>query len=349
MIKDYNGNNPTNANATQTSNGLMSADDKTKLDNLGLSVDTLPIGSEVLIDSDKDIPEGWEEVEEVYSNPNLLINGDFQIDQRNIFDTTITVDYTYKYYIDRWMFYSNSSVNLHIYQGNSTEPSKSTTTGMTIVPETDVSSIGILQYLENKLKDGEYYTLSCSINGQIKYITFEKGSKRVTDGNLIYTPSTDRVSHDYIIIKTGAISAGETMTIDYIKLEPGTVATKHVPKINIEELLNCRRYYYRIIGDHKSSLLGGNIYSNTIYINIPTQVPMRISPTFKFSNLKAIMDGEISFGFMQSYTDFSYTTDTIHFVGKFEGSATGSRSGAYGRLLFTSDKGYISFDSEIYS
>ena len=65
MIKDYNGNNPGSSSYATTSNpGLMSADDKTKLDNLGLSIDTLPIGSEVLINDSTTIPEGWEEVDD---------------------------------------------------------------------------------------------------------------------------------------------------------------------------------------------------------------------------------------------------------------------------------------------
>ena len=343
MIKDYNGNNPTTANATQTSNGLMSATDKTKLDNLGLSIDTLPIGSEVLIDSDKDIPEGWEEVEEVYSNPNMLINGDFQINQYNTVGMWLYVNTVAKYLTDRWIFTSTSSTKIFL-------SNKLNNTGLNITnSDASAPAISIQQYLEAPLTTNEYYTISWSIGGVIDYFTFKKSTDTVSHNGMQYIPCnvTNGSKHDSI--KLTLTIQNETKCIDYIKLEPGTIATKQISKTNIEELLNCRRYYYRIIGDHTSSLLGGNIYSNTIYINIPTQVPMRTLPTFRFSNLKAIMDGEISFGFMESYTDFSYTTDTIHFIGKFELSATGSRSGSYGRLLFNSDQGYVSFNSEIYS
>ena len=65
-IKDYSGNTPSSSSYATTSNpGLMSATDKKKLDSLNsLALDTLPIGSEVLINDSTTVPEGWEEVEE---------------------------------------------------------------------------------------------------------------------------------------------------------------------------------------------------------------------------------------------------------------------------------------------
>lgn len=69
--------------------------------------DTLPIGASVYWDDSKEIPSNWEVVEDVpFNNRNLLINGDFQINQRG--QSTYTSQSTTIYTIDMWKINAGS-------------------------------------------------------------------------------------------------------------------------------------------------------------------------------------------------------------------------------------------------
>ena len=334
MIKDYNGNNPTNANATQTSNGLMSADDKTKLDNLGLSVDTLPIGSEVLIDSDKDIPEGWEEVEEVYSNPNMLINGDFQIWQRNDRSTDeiqIYVNAGKTYTADRWYINSNSIVELTVMRSEKGPGLMNVSDGGTWVYPT--------QTLENRLNDTKY-TLSCSINNIQQDILVITGGTSSSNSRIEYKVGT---SYDEIII---SLKSGETL--NWVKLELGEICTPFIPKSYSEELLNCYRYYYKI--KKNGYMLGSCVNTNSMYLPVTFPVEMRISnPTLYLSGCQVHVCNNTGGELGKSITKYFYSKsnssmDKTVLISVWHDAASGYIS----KMLDMLASGYLSFDAEIY-
>ena len=234
-VKDYSGNTPGSTSYATTSNpGLMSATDKTKLDNLNsLAVDTLPIGSEVLYESnDSNIPDGWELVpSDAYYNPNMLINGDFQVWQRGDTVTVSTRTSTARYICDRWR-----TVNSITSGPADIEFSRlNDTTGI----KSNVNPWKIEQILEHPLDEGDKYTISYSIKGVI-------GTPVTITGGTEYTMTTSphisyRTVLGYPVISIDCTGDG----IDWIKLEQGETATKFIHRSYEEELRDCHAYYWQ--------------------------------------------------------------------------------------------------------
>lgn len=168
-------------------------------------------------------------------NPNLLINGDFQINQRNR-----TVYNTVGYCVDRWYILSG---------GISVTPDA--TQGLKI-EYTGNSWAIVVQDVDRDLKDG-IYTLSISVDGRQyqKQVNLTKtmgnvdipilnfGSARVSYGNV-----TNRYGVQFIAA-TGSWS-GSVHYVNWIKLEYGDYATPFVPKSYSEELFDCQYYYQKV-------------------------------------------------------------------------------------------------------
>lgn len=158
-----------------------------------------------------------------FSNPNLVINPDFKINQRGqeSYDTSNSALYT----VDRWQI-SNSIVT----------PSNG---GLT-VRVTSSNGCWISQKLEKAIEG--IATLSVkisSING--------KASLSDPDNNLIITSSGV-----YSITINNAtefnmfLYENTSITIEWAKLEKGSIATPFVAPNPAEELVKCRRYYIPI-------------------------------------------------------------------------------------------------------
>jgi hypothetical protein len=86
--------------------------------------------------------------------------------------------------------------------------------------------------------------------------------------------------------------AGSGTTTNYfevtqVQLCAGDVALPFMPKSYARELLDCMRYYYRMIADAVYSRFGFGTAVTTGEINfgIPTKVPLRALPTLSYSDL----------------------------------------------------------------
>lgn len=202
-----------------------------------------------------------------FSNPNLLINPDFKINQRGATSYTSAVAQTIKivYSVDRWSLYGHSlTVN--------------SDKSVTITPTT-YSDGALIQKLETPVdgditvqvyavgvsgtatvsvgpSDGSSTTEIGTLKNGLNTFTFSKGIKRLV-----------------IRVKSG------TLTLKYAKVEQGTVATSFVAPNPAEELVKCKQYYNRIYFYHVFYSATSNFdYSFSHVIQ-----SMRTKPTVKLS------------------------------------------------------------------
>lgn len=214
-----------------------------------------------------------------FSNPNLLINPDFKVNQRGL-TTYNETDYSF----DRWKIYNTTVKQLG--NGISYKGGSATT-----------NSVGTLenyisQILETELN--EEFTISVkvsSIVGSFRLEAMKKGGTSLLGGNAligkkeittngIHTLTLDGSSAPLSIIRFGTTSQNGACTIEWIKLEKGKVATTFVAPNYADELIKCQRYYikrYYYYVFYSGSASFTYIFSDTI----PS---MRIKPTVNFAN-----------------------------------------------------------------
>ena len=155
-----------------------------------------------------------------FSNPNLLINPDFKINQRG------ATSYTTGYTVDRWRVTS------------------ATLDAKTKVLSNSNSASGtFLQSLENKPTGTFTVTLNvASFTGTVKF-SWKDGSTyktgvAISKGLNTYTFTASSLTWVGIDIASGA-----SIQLDYMKLEKGTVATSFIAPNMAEELDKCLRYF----------------------------------------------------------------------------------------------------------
>lgn len=169
-----------------------------------------------------------------FSNPNLLINPNFKINQRG------ASSYTSGYTVDRWRI-SNATLNA---------------TTMTL-SSSNSSGGTLLQYLEGSNAGTFTVTLNAiSVTGTVYFswkdgTTYKRGAT-ITKGINTYTFSASSLTCVGI-----EVAAGASVQLDYLKLEQGSVATHFVKPNKAEELLKCQRYY------EKMEVLLGRLVINT--------------------------------------------------------------------------------------
>lgn len=237
-----------------------------------------------------------------WSNPNLLINGDFQVWQRGDRFTGIGKIFT----ADRWFipFINNDS-------GNKVEKVKNTSEcssmyAMRLTRQNTSGKVQIYQPIENySMYEGKKLTISFYVRavGTPKFIGYRVGQNQ--NGGLTPTTSWQRVSKTveaahftadtscggFLIYTTGdgLFSANSGIEITGLKVELGGVATPFITRTYQEELALCQRYFYNPL-----YLAGGYPYltelcttTNGGAFRIQFPVPMRILPTLlgDFSNL----------------------------------------------------------------
>lgn len=197
------------------------------------------------------------------SNPNLIINPDFKINQRgkSVYDSSAKSGYT----VDRW----------YVYHSKVTVNSDNTIT----VDFVDVKGGTINQQLETTLN--EQHTASINITKITGSIRFYIGtSKYITISNPgVYTITYDTDITQVSLYNPTSNNATASCTIKWIKLEKGPIATQFVSSDIGTELLKCQRYYQYINLDCMPAI----IINNLIFCNLQGLVDMRTLPTIKLS------------------------------------------------------------------
>lgn len=190
-----------------------------------------------------------------FSNPNLLINPDFKINQRGA-----TSYEKQGYSVDRWKIW-NVTVT------------PSTSGGITVKNDkyTDIGTF--VQPLENATEGDS--TLSCyvtSVSGKVTMVADDDSQVILKQGlNVVHTSKSTK---NFIIF----LNKGTSITLKWVKLEQGKVATEFIAPNYAEEILKCQRFYVVL-----ESSLAGYGANNAIYIPFARGVYMRNSRNVIFA------------------------------------------------------------------
>jgi len=196
---------------------------------------------------------------------NILINGNYLINQRGYVSGTATASGTYMH--DRWKSTTTNS-NYTFTQGT---------------PDTTITIAAgtIAQIVETVNVAGGVYTLSWTGTATAR-IAINGGT---TSGSYAASPIT-----------TSSATAGQTITVEFstgtlgkVQLEPGTIATPYERQIYSDQLAQCQRYFsksYNIdvaVGAASSvgaySNYASNATGNRPVFPISFPITMRTTPT----------------------------------------------------------------------
>lgn len=208
-----------------------------------------------------------------FSNPNLLTNPDFKINQRG--NSTYSSTNSKKIYtVDRW----------NIYNANLNASTK-------VLTNPNSSSGQFKQTLELPLIGTYTVTIKASrVSGNVHFFINENGAniidKSIVSGlNTVTFTSTKGVSEVGVLISSGA-----SLQIDYVKLEEGAVATAYTAPNPIEEYPKCQRYFqyipklYCVPLVYTRDLISvSEKFFQATSGNLPTE--MRITPTLTYKAL----------------------------------------------------------------
>ena len=188
-----------------------------------------------------------------FSNPNLLINPDFKINQRG------ATSYEQQgYSVDRWKIW-NVTVT------------PSTSGGITIKNDKYTDTGTFVQILENAT-DGDS-TLSCyvtSVTGTVTMVADDNSQVVLKQGlNVVHTSVSTK---NFIIF----LNRGTSITLKWVKLEQGKVATSFITPNPAEEILKCKRYYNFAVS-HFYGVANSNGFINE---DLVTFRNFRTNPTF---------------------------------------------------------------------
>lgn len=198
-----------------------------------------------------------------FSNPNLLINPDFKINQRGS-STYTTTSESPIYTVDRWM----------LSRGKSTVNSDGTVTVTATGGATNKEGY-FQQKLENAISGA--YTVSMEvvrISGTVR-IAIDGEWKTVTSGKNVFQGVNSSNNFNSVGLQ---LAVGASITLKYMKLEQGSVATPFVAPNPAEELVKCRRYYNFILA-HFYGAANPNGFINEDLIQLRN---FRTEPTINF-------------------------------------------------------------------
>lgn len=202
---------------------------------------------------------------EIASNPNLLINPDFSINQRGNTGISISSSTWINFFIaDRWKLYINNAAPAGTIKRNSDG---------TITLSMTTAYCDIRQMFETNFKEG-YYTLSAKINGEIRTLSG------------YFTGESELIDHNKGLVLGSAYFGvrcpeGSTITVEWAKLEKGKIATNFTPPNPADEMTKCLRYYEKIEYQTSSGLAAVQWKNdiNNCTSNIPFFTKRISSPT----------------------------------------------------------------------
>lgn len=260
-----------------------------------------------------------------FSNPNLLINPNFEINQRG--STTYTTGYT----VDRWKV-AGATLNAKT----------------KILSNSNSASGTFLQSLENKPTGTFTVTLNVvSVTGTVKFSwkdgsTYKTGAV-ISKGLNTYTFTASSLTWVGIDVASGA-----SIQLDYMKLEQSSVATHFVTPNKAEELAKCQ--YYTVVFEPWRTILNAN--TDPSVINIDTRCKMRAKPTVSYITLKSGTVNQFNFiSILSSKAYFALKTNnwTSFIDSKNEvvvaNTGSGISAGAFGQVTFDNS---LMLDAEIY-
>ena len=257
---------------------------------------------------------------ERFSNPNLLLNSNFRVDQRG-YGTYSNNTTKPTYTLDRWMSI-NAKVAYNV-DGTVTITSLATT-------DTSAWFKQILAHAVDAM-----CTLSCYITAVTgsAYLYNQTNGEKIVKGLNTVVISSPSLKGASIELKQGA-----SITIKWIKLEKGSKATTYVAPNYAEELQKCMMYYNKL----QTSLKG--YFTTQVYASSDTLLNMRTRPTIKGV-------GSFWLYYWGSHTKYNFSSvETISLTEYNEITILIAPSTTTQNCTLVFDKNsYIELDAEIYA
>lgn len=164
------------------------------------------------------------DLQNMFSNPNLLINSDFRnpVNQRG--QTSYSVS-AWEYTIDRWR---GKNVDVVVNANSITITNNSSEDGNFQQP------LGTTLPSDNYIFSAKILKVTGSV-----YLYHRSGGTTLSAGvkTRTFTSSTSLGSVQFYL------AAGASIEVEWAKLECGTIATPFVPRLYAEDLALCQRYY----------------------------------------------------------------------------------------------------------
>lgn len=186
-----------------------------------------------------------------FSNPNLLINPDFKINQRGV-----TSYEQQGYSVDRWKIWRVTAT-------------QNTSGEITVKNDKYTDTGAFLQYLENATEGDS--TLSCyvtSVSGTVTMEADDNSQVVLKQGlNIVHTSKSTKAFTFYL-------KQGTSITLKWTKLEQGKVATPFISPNPAEEMMKCQRYLI-----YAPSCMVGYRFDAYIYVYLEKLKNMRIDGT----------------------------------------------------------------------
>jgi len=200
------------------------------------------------------------------SGRNLIINGDFRINQREYVSGASTT--SNQYTLDRW--YTRIETG---------------TFAFTAAPQGQPVAIGVPgfeRYFAQVIERENFQTGThvVSWEGTAKGAIFDKGGSAVSYNSSPFTFTSSGTADTVLEF------AGEADTVWNVKVERGSVPTPFATSPIGQELALCQRYYWRMKQDGGYATVGTGAFwqQGDMRVALPSPVSMRASPTFTFSD-----------------------------------------------------------------
>ena len=284
------------------------------------------------------------------SNPNLLINGDFQINQRGLTTYEVNEKYTLDHWVARWrnkVSVLSKGIRLELNPEQSGQ-----------------QHIALNQTIENyQALYGR--TLTASVKVLAVNTTTENFALRATAANHSYTNTNNIVTPTeitgagiytltfdfndtdmtgYSCFNIGVYChgyAGDYIDIEWVKLEVGSVATPFSPKTYSQELLDCQRYFFEY-ACNIPAIAASDSYNLYPPISLPTKLRIN-SPTLTITT-PYVVRGEGSQ--MSGNPTITFSTNNNKQQLELKVGGLGSVFTTY--KCFSTHNGTFTLDAEIY-
>lgn len=227
--------------------------------------DTVPVGAGYLISGDT-VPPGYKEVTPPFSNPNQLINGDFQINQKGQIEYSVTNGDLFT--LDRW----------RIIGANATAKLTKLDNGVRL-QNADTGSVVLTQriYIE-KVSNYTIVINAKNVVGNVVAEIYDMGSGYKIQ-NLKNGRNVIKLTNQSLKDITPTIVGAGSIEIEYVDLYEGDIAYQHIKEDPAIALLRCIPYYQVININTPIRYEYGNEANKYEYLLEPTFKKMRTIPT----------------------------------------------------------------------
>jgi len=267
---------------------------------------------------------------------NLIINGDFRINQRGtVSGASISGS---AYFLDRWRNFTGSS------RGDEIRWSDSGGVRTLTLKSTPAAGTYIGQIVEAANTPAGTYTVSCS-NAAVA-INVSTSAGVIVVGYGAATFSTDGTKD--IIISLRVLAGDPTQSIQWVKLERGTVPTQLVSRLYGAELPLCQRYYSQIgptgVNNANIGPVGYQAVTTGGRVLIKHTQLMRAAPTVSYGGTLSWTDNASFRATLTSIASSWRTPESTQLVPVFAAAGAAYRPGF---VDSSNGTGWISFDAEL--